>query len=67
MEDIESIESLIIDLQTLRIATDDFAENNMLGQGGFGAVYMGSLPSGQQIAVKRLSQNSRQGIGELKK
>jgi hypothetical protein len=40
MEDIESIESLIIDLQTLRIATDDFAENNMLGQGGFGAVYM---------------------------
>jgi len=66
MEDIESIESLIIDLQTLRIATDDFAENNMLGQGGFGAVYRGSLPSGQQIAVKRLSQNSRQGIGELK-
>lgn len=26
----------------------------------------GSLPNGQDIAVKRLSQSSRQGIGELK-
>lgn len=26
----------------------------------------GSIPNGQEIAVKRLSQNSRQGIGELK-
>ncbi|CAL4992019.1 unnamed protein product [Urochloa decumbens] len=66
MEDIESIESLVIGLPTLRIATDNFAENNKLGEGGFGAVYKGSLPNGQVIAVKRLSQNSRQGIGELK-
>lgn len=39
MEDIESIESLLIDLPTLRMATNDFAENNKLGEGGFGAVY----------------------------
>lgn len=37
--DIQNIESLIIDLATLRIATDNFAENNKLGEGGFGAVY----------------------------
>lgn len=66
MGDIESIESLLIDLSTLRTATDNFAENNKLGEGGFGAVYKGSLPNGQEIAVKRLSQISRQGIGELK-
>lgn len=28
-----------MDLPTLRIATDNFAENNKLGEGGFGEVY----------------------------
>ncbi|EES08788.1 cysteine-rich receptor-like protein kinase 10 [Sorghum bicolor] len=66
MESIESIESLLIDLPTLRLATNNFAENNKLGEGGFGSVYKGTLPSSQEIAVKRLSHSSRQGIGELK-
>ncbi|PNT74975.1 hypothetical protein BRADI_1g25600v3 [Brachypodium distachyon] len=65
-EDVESIESLIIDLSTLRAATNNFAETNKLGEGGFGAVYKGDLPDGQEIAVKRLSRSSGQGIGELK-
>ena len=38
-EDIENIDSLIIDLSTLRAATGNFAEANKLGEGGFGAVY----------------------------
>jgi hypothetical protein len=38
-EDFESIESLFLDLSTLRIATDNFSENNKLGEGGFGVVY----------------------------
>ena len=38
-EDIDSIDSLIIDLSTLRGATGNFAEANKLGEGGFGAVY----------------------------
>lgn len=38
-EDIVSIDSLIADLSTLRRATDNFAEANKLGEGGFGAVY----------------------------
>ena len=38
-EDIESFESLILDLSTLRTATDNFSENNKLGEGGFGVVY----------------------------
>ncbi|TVU38672.1 hypothetical protein EJB05_12056, partial [Eragrostis curvula] len=65
-EDIHSIDSLIIDLSTLRAATENFDEGNKLGEGGFGAVYKGVLPGDQEIAVKRLSQTSRQGIEELK-
>uniref|UniRef100_J3MLN1 Protein kinase domain-containing protein n=1 Tax=Oryza brachyantha TaxID=4533 RepID=J3MLN1_ORYBR len=65
-EDIQSIDSLLLDVSALRVATDNFAEDKRLGEGGFGVVYKGILPDGQEIAVKRLSQNSRQGIGELK-
>ncbi|TKW24937.1 hypothetical protein SEVIR_3G083200v4 [Setaria viridis] len=65
-DDIQGADMPLLDLSTLRIATDDFAESKMLGKGGFGMVYKGVLPDGQEIAVKRLCQSSRQGIGELK-
>ncbi|KAL6646831.1 hypothetical protein ACP70R_015525 [Stipagrostis hirtigluma subsp. patula] len=39
----------------LQIATDNFNERNVLGQGGFGKVYKGVLPDGTMIAVKRLT------------
>ncbi|XXG58944.1 hypothetical protein AAC387_Pa04g1121 [Persea americana] len=51
---------LQIDLETIRVATGDFSGGNKLGKGGFGAVYKGILPDGKEIAVKRLSRNSRQ-------
>ncbi|KAL6864853.1 hypothetical protein ACP4OV_016004 [Aristida adscensionis] len=57
----------LLDLSTLRDATQNFAESRMLGKGGFGIVYKGIiLPKGQEVAVKRLCQSSSQGIGELK-
>ncbi|KAL6657915.1 hypothetical protein ACP70R_005695 [Stipagrostis hirtigluma subsp. patula] len=65
-EDIEIVDSMLIDVSTLRVATGDFAESNKLGEGGFGAVYKGVLPDGDEIAVKRLSQSSTQGEEELK-
>uniref|UniRef100_A0A0D9WZV9 Uncharacterized protein n=1 Tax=Leersia perrieri TaxID=77586 RepID=A0A0D9WZV9_9ORYZ len=65
-EDIDSLDSMLIDISTLRSATDDFAESNKLGEGGFGAVYKGVLPDGYEIAVKRLSKSSTQGLEELK-
>ena len=37
--DIESINSLLLDISTLRAATGNFDESNRLGEGGFGAVY----------------------------
>uniref|UniRef100_A0A0E0J4F6 Uncharacterized protein n=1 Tax=Oryza nivara TaxID=4536 RepID=A0A0E0J4F6_ORYNI len=65
-EDIENLDSMLIDISILRSATGDFAESNKLGEGGFGAVYKGVLPDGYEIAVKRLSKSSTQGVEELK-
>ncbi|KAJ4813278.1 cysteine-rich RECEPTOR-like kinase [Rhynchospora pubera] len=62
----ENIDSFHIGLTTLRAATLNFNESNKLGEGGFGAVYKGILPSGEEVAVKRLSQCSSQGLGELR-
>ncbi|CAI0422368.1 unnamed protein product [Linum tenue] len=39
----------------LQLATDNFSDKNILGQGGFGKVYKGVLPDGTKIAVKRLT------------
>ncbi|PPS06805.1 hypothetical protein GOBAR_AA13838 [Gossypium barbadense] len=58
-------ESLQYDLNTIRAATDHFSDANKLGQGGFGAVYKGTLAGGKLIAVKRLSADSRQGDFEF--
>ncbi|XP_059596002.1 cysteine-rich receptor-like protein kinase 44 [Vitis vinifera] len=64
--EIMSIESLLFDLNTIKAATDDFADSNKLGEGGFGPVYKGKLRDGQEIAVKRLSRTSGQGVEEFK-
>ncbi|KAL2943965.1 hypothetical protein RDABS01_032312 [Bienertia sinuspersici] len=47
-------------------ATQHFSFGNKLGEGGFGLVYKGVLNDGQEIAVKRLSKQSKQGIDEFK-
>ncbi|GLT83211.1 hypothetical protein SLE2022_015140 [Rubroshorea leprosula] len=64
--EIESVETLQYDLSTIRDATNNFSDENKLGQGGFGAVYKGTLANGQEVAVKRLSMNSGQGDLEFK-
>ncbi|ESW05382.1 hypothetical protein PHAVU_011G175000 [Phaseolus vulgaris] len=51
---------------SIMAATNEFSTENKLGQGGFGPVYKGILPTGQEIAVKRLSKTSGQGIVEFK-
>ncbi|CAN1222086.1 G-type lectin S-receptor-like serine/threonine-protein kinase RKS1 [Linum grandiflorum] len=47
-------------------ATNNFSLDKKLGQGGFGSVYKGILLDGKEIAVKRLSQTSKQGVQEFK-
>ncbi|KAJ9563228.1 hypothetical protein OSB04_008388 [Centaurea solstitialis] len=53
-------------LATLVVATNNFLINNKLGQGGFGPVYKGVLKDGREVAVKRLSVSSSQGVAEFK-
>ncbi|CAO2815392.1 unnamed protein product [Amaranthus hypochondriacus] len=51
--------------EELAIATDNFSDANLLGQGGFGYVHKGVLPDGKMIAVKQLKTESRQGEREF--
>ncbi|KAL8241143.1 hypothetical protein R6Q59_014498 [Mikania micrantha] len=53
-------------ISTIAKATNNFSVNNKLGEGGFGPVYKGVLENGQEIAVKRLSETSTQGLDEFK-
>nr|XP_011461990.1 PREDICTED: G-type lectin S-receptor-like serine/threonine-protein kinase At1g11410 [Fragaria vesca subsp. vesca] len=53
-------------LTIIGAATNNFSVENMIGTGGFGSVYKGTLSNGTEIAVKRLSENSGQGIQEFK-
>ncbi|CAN0896938.1 Receptor-like serine/threonine-protein kinase SD1-8 [Linum grandiflorum] len=46
-------------------ATDNFSESNKLGEGGFGPVYKGKLSGDQEVAMKRLSKKSGQGLEEF--
>ncbi|XP_054806482.1 class V chitinase-like isoform X2 [Prosopis cineraria] len=56
---------LVLKYATVKMATHNFSNDNKLGEGGFGTVYKGKLRKGQEIAVKRLSKTSRQGLEEF--
>ncbi|XP_038689967.1 cysteine-rich receptor-like protein kinase 29 [Tripterygium wilfordii] len=66
VSEIGSADSLQYGFGTIRVATNNFSNANKLGQGGFGAVYKGTFPNGQEVAVKRLSKESSQGEVEFK-
>ncbi|KAJ1379178.1 S-locus glycoprotein domain [Sesbania bispinosa] len=56
----------LFEISNIEAATGNFSIYNKIGEGGFGPVYKGQLPSGQEIAVKRLSESSGQGLQEFK-
>ncbi|XP_027110953.1 L-type lectin-domain containing receptor kinase S.4 [Coffea arabica] len=50
----------------LKQATRGFRDKELLGFGGFGRVYKGTLPnSNTQVAVKRINHESKQGLREF--
>ncbi|KAG4394976.1 hypothetical protein AAZX31_20G127500 [Glycine max] len=66
VDDLIDVESLQFDLAMVEAATEGFSDENKIGQGGFGVVYKGVFPNGQEIAVKRLSVTSLQGAVEFR-
>uniref|UniRef100_A0A1J3D7V8 non-specific serine/threonine protein kinase n=1 Tax=Noccaea caerulescens TaxID=107243 RepID=A0A1J3D7V8_NOCCA len=61
----EELPSGTFTLRQIKFATDDFNPNNKIGEGGFGAVFKGTLSDGRVVAVKQLSSKSRQGNREF--
>ncbi|KAK6142573.1 hypothetical protein DH2020_022921 [Rehmannia glutinosa] len=62
----EDLELPSFSFATIAAATNNFSEENIIGEGGFGPVYKGNLSSEEEIAVKRLSETSGQGFEEFK-
>ncbi|KAI3734769.1 hypothetical protein L6452_14248 [Arctium lappa] len=63
MEDLDALP--FFNLHEIVKATDNFNIDNKIGEGGFGPVYKGVLEDGRDIAVKRLSETSQQGLDEF--
>ncbi|XP_008803932.2 probable receptor-like protein kinase At5g59700 [Phoenix dactylifera] len=56
---------LHIPFAEIKSATNDFDEKLVIGTGGFGKVYGGTLRDGTRVAVKRGMRGSRQGYPEF--
>ncbi|BAT04097.1 Os08g0179000 [Oryza sativa Japonica Group] len=56
----------IFSFREIASATNNFSDSNILGHGGFGTVYKGTMDGDKEIAVKRLSKGSAQGVVEFK-
>ncbi|BAS91188.1 Os04g0633200 [Oryza sativa Japonica Group] len=62
----ENLELPFVSFGDIAAATNNFSDDNMLGQGGFGKVYKGMLGDNKEVAIKRLSKGSGQGVEEFR-
>ncbi|XP_051133687.1 G-type lectin S-receptor-like serine/threonine-protein kinase At4g27290 isoform X2 [Andrographis paniculata] len=62
---VEDVELPLYKFSTIMTATNNFSTDNIIGEGGFGHVYKGKLSSEVEVAIKRLSRNSEQGLAEF--
>ncbi|KAJ0693188.1 putative protein kinase RLK-Pelle-DLSV family [Helianthus annuus] len=65
-EDRKGLDVPFFEFKRILSATENFSLANKLGQGGFGPVHKGTFPGGAEMAVKRLSSQSGQGLKEFK-
>ncbi|KAK4399030.1 G-type lectin S-receptor-like serine/threonine-protein kinase [Sesamum angolense] len=65
LDKVSTEEMPLYSFEMLANATNKFNMANKLGMGGFGLVYKGTLTNGKQVAVKRLSAASGQGVEEF--
>ncbi|KAI3810502.1 hypothetical protein L1987_20118 [Smallanthus sonchifolius] len=52
--------------EELKRCTNNFSEDNIVGSGGYGKVYKGTLNTGHVVAIKRAQHGSLQGAHEFK-
>ncbi|KAL8205969.1 hypothetical protein R6Q57_009520 [Mikania cordata] len=52
--------------EELKACTSNFSKDNIIGSGGYGKVYKGTLDTGHVVAIKRAQQGSLQGAKEFK-
>ncbi|XP_056170377.1 probable serine/threonine-protein kinase PBL25 isoform X2 [Syzygium oleosum] len=55
----------VLAYEELKKATDNFAQESILGEGGFGRVFKGVLSDGTAVAIKRLTSGGQQGDKEF--
>ncbi|CAN6358144.1 unnamed protein product [Urochloa humidicola] len=53
-------------LRDLELATNRFAKDNVIGEGGYGVVYRGRLSNGTPVAVKKILNNLEQAEREFR-
>ncbi|KAG9142496.1 hypothetical protein Leryth_017004 [Lithospermum erythrorhizon] len=58
-------DSMRFSISEIQLATQHFSEKNLLGEGGYGHVYKGTMKSGQLIAAKVRKDASAQGFAEF--
>ncbi|KAG2645085.1 hypothetical protein PVAP13_2KG396500 [Panicum virgatum] len=61
----QGFEFSVASFRDIAAVTNNFHESFMIGQGGFGKVYKAKL-NGREVAIKRLSRDSEQGIAEFR-
>uniref|UniRef100_A0A8R7TNL6 Uncharacterized protein n=1 Tax=Triticum urartu TaxID=4572 RepID=A0A8R7TNL6_TRIUA len=55
-----------VSFEDIATATVNFSDSKQIGSGGFGKVYKGILQGNTEVAIKRLSKGSGQGMEEFK-
>ncbi|CAL4993128.1 unnamed protein product [Urochloa decumbens] len=62
----EPHEVQVFTFKELPVASNNFAPDKKIAQGGFSSVYKGRLRDGREVAIKRASHSSKQAVEEFK-